>query len=392
MFDVKSALIRITTRLMSVVAIAMLGAGTAHAEYGLNLPQPVTPIGKDIFNLHMLTTQIIIILMIISFSIVFYSLYTHRKSKGYEADQNFHKGWFGTWSWVLVPVMVLGVDLTIAGSAQSALVALWEAPTKECAQDSAEDDKCYDMIVKITGHQWWWEYEYMDHGITVESRYIPLEKLEGEDKKHYLREVDNRLVLPTDKKIRFIQTSADVNHAFWVPELAFKKDAIPGYIAESWAEITEPGVFRGQCAELCGTWHARMPIVVEAMQQQEFDAWIAGKQAEKVALLAEASADKVWSMDELMAKGKTVYETVCAACHQASGEGLPPAFPPIKGSPIANGAVADHIRIVLEGKGTMPSWASMNDLDLAAVITYERNALGNSVGDAVQPAAVKAAR
>lgn len=368
--------------------LMLMGAGVAHAEYGLNFPQPVTPIGQDIFDLHMLTTRIITVLLILAFIVVFYSIYTHRKSKGFEADQKFHEGWFGSWSWVLVPVMVLGVDLSIAGSAQTALVALWDSPKKECTEASPRDEKCYDMIVKITGHQWWWEYEYMDHGVKVESRFVPKEQA-GD---LYLREVDNRLVLPTNKKIRFLQTSADVNHAFWVPQLAFKRDAIPGYISESWAQIESEGVFRGQCAEICGTWHARMPIVVEAMQQQEFDAWLEGKKAEKVAMLAEASADKVWSHDELMEKGQKVYETVCGACHQPTGVGLPPAFPPLKGSAIARGPVAEHLQIVLEGKGTMPSWSSMNDLDLAAVITYERNAWDNSTGDSVQPADVKAAR
>lgn len=388
MTKMKSALAGMRVPGMWLLGVTLMCAGVAHAEYGLNFPQPVTPIGQDIFNLHMLTSKIITVLMILAFLVVFYSLYTHRKSKGYKADQNFHKGWFGSWSWVLVPVMVLGVDLTIAGSAQTALVALWDSPKKECKEDSPKDEKCYDMIVKITGHQWWWEYEYMDHGIKVESRFVPSEQA-GD---MYLREVDNRLVLPTNRKIRFLQTSADVNHAFWVPQLAFKRDAIPGYISESWAQINSEGVYRGQCAEICGTWHSRMPIVVEALQQKEFDAWIEGKKAEKVALLAEASADKVWPHEELMEKGKHVYETVCAACHQVGGTGLPPAFPPLKGSKIATGPVADHLKIVLGGKNTMPSWSSMNDLDLAAVITYERNAWDNNTGDTVQPADVKAAR
>jgi len=378
------------TRWRGWLAFGLLMAATpvAVAEYGLNFPEPATPIAREIFDLHMLTTKIVTVLMIIAMAIIFYSVYTHRKSRGYRPDLHFHKGWFGTWSWVLVPIMVLGVDLTIAGSAQSALEKLWDAPKKRCTADSPPEEKCYDMIVKVIGHQWWWEFQYPDEGIIVESRFVPKEKA-GD---LYLREVDNPLVLPVGKKIRFLHTSADVNHAFWVPELGMKKDAIAGYITETWAQLDRKGTFRGQCAELCGTWHARMPIVVASVGEDEFREWVAMKQEEKARAAAEASSDKTWSRDELMAKGKTVYETKCAACHQVTGLGLPPAFPPLKGSKIVTGPVGDHIRLVLDGKGTMPAWASLNDLELAAVITYERNAWGNDTGDVVQPADIRAAR
>lgn len=366
-----------------------LMAGASYAEYGLNFPEPATPIARDIYDLHMLTGKIITVLLIIALAVIIYSIYTHRKSRGFEPDQQMHKGWFGTWSWILVPAMVLGVDLTIAGSAQKSLQALWEAPESRCTADSEPDDKCYDMIVKVTGHQWWWEYEYLDEGITVESRYLPLE--EAGDM--YLREVDNQLVLPVGKKIRFLHTSVDVNHAFWVPELGMKKDAVAGYITETWAELDREGTFRGQCAELCGTWHARMPIVVAAVDQSEFDSWVGEKQEQIKLAMAEASADKVWSKEDLMARGKEIYDVKCAACHQVNGEGMDPVFPPLKGSAIATGdKIPAHINIVLNGKGTMPAWASMNDLELAAVITYERNAWGNDTGDVVQPADIKAAR
>lgn len=371
-----------------VVTGLMFGAGAAYAEYGLNFPEPATPIAHDIYNLHMLTTKIITILLIIATSIVLYSVYTHRKSKGYEADQHFHKSWFGNWSWVMVPIMVLGIDMTIAHSAQKSLLDMWDAPKKECTAQSAADDKCYDMIVKVIGHQWWWEYEYMDNGIKVESRYVPQDKA-GD---LYLREVDNPLVLPTGKKIRFLNTSVDVNHAFWVPELGMKKDAIAGYITETWAELDREGTFRGQCAELCGTWHSRMPIVVESVSPAKFEAWVAEKKAVQAAKLAEASANKTWSKAELMAKGQEFYNTKCSACHQPNGGGLPPAFPALAGSAIVNGPVADHIHIVLNGKNIMPSWKGETDLDLAAAITYERNSWGNNTGDVVQPADIKAAR
>jgi cytochrome c oxidase subunit 2 len=346
---------------------------------GLNFPEPAATTAQEIYDIHMLTTTISTILLVIVFAVIIYSLVYHRKDKGYQADQHFHKSWFGNWSWIIVPALVLGIDLTIASSAQKTLEKVWEVPKGEDLMD-----------VKVIGHQWWWEFAYLDHDITVESRYVPQE--EAGDL--YLREVDNRLVLPTGKKIRFLHTSADVNHAFWVPELAVKKDAIPGYVTETWVELTREGVFRGQCAELCGTWHARMPIVVEAVPQDKFDAWVKGQQELKLAALAEIESGKTWSKEELMEKGKGLYNSKCGACHQINGEGLPPAFPALKGSAIAVGPLADHLDIVLNGKaGTaMQPWNSLNDLELAAIMTYERNAWGNDTGDVIQPADIKAAR
>ena len=355
-------------------------AAVAHAEYGLNFPEPGSTTAQEIYDIHMLTTYIVTALLVIVFGFVIYSLYAHRKSKGFEADQNFHKTWFGQWSWVLVPGLVLGVDLTIAGSAQKVLESVWQVP----------DEKDL-MEIKVTGHQWWWEFDYMDHDIKVESRYTPEEEA-GED---YLRAVDNQLVLPTGRKIRFLHTSADVLHAFWVPELGFKRDAIPGYVTETWTELNREGTFTGQCAELCGTWHARMPIVVKSVSPEEFDSWIEEQKAIKVAAAAEASADKVWSMEDLMEKGRGLYNSKCGACHQITGQGLPPAFPALKDSPMVKGGpIADHLDIVLNGKpGTaMQPWNSLNDLEIAAIVTYERNAWGNDTGDIVQPADVKAAR
>jgi cytochrome c oxidase subunit 2 len=359
--------------------MALVACSVAHAEYGINFPEPAAGVAREIYDIHMLTMQITTVLLLIVFAFVFYSLYFHRKSRGFEADQNFHKSWFGQWSWVVVPILVLGVDLTIAGKADAVLKKVWEVPKEENIMD-----------VKVTGHQWWWEFDYLDTGIKVESRYVPAE--EAGDL--YLREVDNRLVLPTHTKIRFLHTSADVLHAFWVPELAVKKDAIPGYITETWASLDREGVFRGQCAELCGTWHSRMPIVVEAVSPERFAAWTEEQQAIKLAAAAEASADKEWSMQPLMAKGKELYDTKCAACHQVTGLGLPPAFPALKDSPIATGAIADHLNIVINGKqGTaMQAWGSLNDLEIAAIVTYERNAWDNNTGDVVQPADVKQAR
>lgn len=369
---------RIISSLLLLV-IGLMTVSVVQAEYGINFPQPAGEVAREIYDIHMLTMRVSTALLIIVFAFVFYSLYFHRKSRGYKADQHFHKSWFGQWAWVIVPVLVLGVDMTIAGKANSVLKKVWEVPKDENIMD-----------VKVTGHQWWWEFDYLDSGIKVESRYVP-EEQSGD---LYLRDVDNRLVLPTGIKIRFLHTSADVLHAFWVPELAVKKDAIPGYITETWIELDREGVFRGQCAELCGTWHSRMPIVVEVVSPQRFAVWSEEQKALKLAAAAEAGTDKVWSKDELMAKGKELYDTKCAACHQVTGLGLPPAFPALKGSAIAIGPIAAHIDIVINGKqGTpMVAWSSMNDLELAAIVTYERNAWDNNTGDVVQPADIKQAR
>jgi len=379
-----------TKRSGAAVAFSLLAAfgGSAHAEMQLNFPEPAAGVAQEIYDIHMLTSTIATVLLIIIFSFVIYSLIHHRKSRGYQADQHFHESWFGRWSWVIVPVLVLGVDLTIANSAQKTLEKVWEVPKGEDLLD-----------VKVIGHQWWWEYEYLDHSVEVdgqprtvkvESRYVP----EDQAGENYLRAVDNPLVLPVGKKVRFLHTSADVLHAFWVPELAVKKDAIPGYVTETWVDLNREGRFSGQCAELCGTWHSRMPIEVEVVSEDRFDGWIADQKKTMLASAAEANVDKTWELADLMEKGKDLYNTKCGSCHQVNGQGLPPAFPSLVGSPLATGPIDGHLDIVLNGKpGTaMVAWNMLNDLEIAAIVTYERNAWGNDTGDVVQPRDVKAMR
>lgn len=375
----------------SVFSLLAARAGNASAEMRLNFPEPAAGVAREIYDIHMLTSAIAAVLLAIIFAVVGYSLFYHRKSRGYEADQKFHETWFGRWSWVIVPVLVLGVDLTIASSAQKTLEKVWEVPKGEDLLD-----------VKVIGHQWWWEFQYLDHSVevdgkpqtvTVESRYVPADEVTP-DSAGYLRAVDNPLVLPVGKKVRFLHTSVDVLHAFWVPELAVKKDAIPGYVTETWVDLTREGRFSGQCAELCGTWHSRMPIEVEVVSEEKYNTWVEEQKGLMVASAAEASVDKDWTMDELMEKGMAEYNTKCASCHQITGRGLPPAFPALKGSVIATGDIQAHLNIVLNGKpGTaMVAWNTLNDLELAAILTYERNAWGNDTGDLVQPRDIKAAR
>ncbi len=385
--------------LIAVIAGLCLSSMSAVAEYGLNFPDPVTSVGQDIYGVHMLTMQIATWLLAIVMVFMVYILFKFRKSKGYEADQNFHKGWFGQWSWVLVPAMVLVVDLTIAGSAQSTLERFWNAPKQFCSDEGADPERCFDMNVKVIGHQWWWEYEFPEHGVDYNGEFYPItvesrptdEETAGE---HYLRDVDNPIVLPVGRTIRYLNTSADVLHAWWVPELGFKRDSIPGYIMETWAKIDadKTGTYRGQCAELCGTWHSKMPIVINAVTPEEFDAWVEKEKRTLLTSLIEANSIKEWTMEELYSKGETAYNTKCGACHRPDGSGLPPAFPPLRGSKIATGPVEEHLKMVLNGKDTMPPWKMLSDLEIAAIVTYERNAWGNATGDVVQPSAVKAAR
>ncbi len=357
----------------------LLASGPASAEYGVNFPPPISEGARQIYDVHMLTLGIATVLMVIVTAIVAYSVWAHRKSRGFEADARFHETWFGRWGWTAVPMLVLGIDLSIASSAQTTLEQVWNVPEGADLLD-----------VKVTGHQWWWEYDYIDHGIKVESRATMPEQA-GDN---YLRDVDHPLVLPTGRKIRFLHTSTDVLHAFWVPALAFKKDAIPGYVTETWAEIEQEGLFRGQCAELCGTWHSRMPIVVKAVSPGEFDEWVAARRASMEAAAAEAASDKEWTRDELFARGEQTYNTVCAACHQVNGEGLPPAFPALKGSPVVLGPIQGHLDVIVNGRpGTaMQAFGQLSDLDIAALTTFERNAWGNETGDVIQPQAVAALR
>ena len=360
------------------VLFLSLSAKEAFAEYAYNFPESVSPLTRDIHDVHMMTSKLAFWIMVVIIAVVAFSILKFRKSSGYEADQEFHKGTFGTWSWLLVPIIVLGIDYSISGPGLKAL-------------DMVEENIDADLTVKVVGSQWKWSYEYVSDDVKIISNLLPEE--EAGDK--YLREVDNPLVLPTDRKVRFLHTATDVLHAWWVPAIAIKKDSIPGYINETWTQIEKEGTYYGQCAENCGRGHAYMPIRVEAVSPEKFDAWMAEQKGAKLAALAEAQSDKEWALEELMVKGEKVYNTYCGACHQATGLGVPGVFPALKGSAIATGSMEGHVDIVMNGKaGTaMSGWsAQLNDLDLAAVITYERNAWGNNAGDLIQPKEIKAAR
>lgn len=352
------------------------------ADYALNLQRPVTYVAQRILNLHNLIFIICVVIFVVVFAFMFYSMIVHRKSRGYK-PATFHDNVKLEMVWTVIPFLIL-VGMAIPSTAT--LIEMSDTSKSE-------------MTVKITGYQWKWRYDYMDQDLGYFSTLAtPREQIEGSAPKgeHYLLEVDNPLVLPVGKKVRFLMTANDVIHSWWVPAFGIKTDSIPGFINESWATIDEAGTYRGVCAELCGKDHGFMPIVVNAVPPEEFDKWVV---AQKQKASADAAgANKTWTKDELIAKGKTVYNQ-CAACHQGDGKGLPGVFPPLANSAVVNGPVADHIKTVLQGRksGKFPApmpplGAQLNDAEIAAVITYERNSFGNKAGDVVQPAQVKAAR
>ncbi|WP_201346110.1 cytochrome c oxidase subunit II [Thiohalobacter sp. COW1] len=357
----------------------MAAAGSATAEWGLNLPVGVSPIANEAYSLHMLILWICVAIGVVVFGVMFYSIIKHRKSKGAVAAQ-FHESTTIEILWTIIPFLIL---VGMAFPATKALIAM-------------EDTSNSDVSIKVTGYQWKWQYEYLDEGIGFFSTLsTPRDEIFNKAAKneHYLLEVDNPVVVPVDSKVRLLITASDVIHAWWVPDLGMKKDAIPGFVNEMWFRIDEPGVYRGQCAELCGKDHGFMPIVVVAKEQAEYDQWVAEQKQGQVAVAAES--EREWTRDELMTRGEEVYTSNCVACHMANGEGLPGAFPSLKGGAITTGPVAGHIDIVLNGSAGTAMAAfggQLSDADLAAVVTYERNAWGNDTGDVVQPADIKAAR
>ncbi|MBD3618538.1 MAG: cytochrome c oxidase subunit II [Chromatiales bacterium] len=356
-----------------------MSAGGAFADWEVNMPRGVTEISNTVYDLHMLIFWICVVIGIVVFGAMFYSIVKHRKSRGVQAAQ-FHESTTVEILWTLVPFLIL---VGMAIPATKTLIAM-------------EDTSNADMTIKVTGYQWKWHYDYMDEGIGFFSNLAtPRAAIENRADKgeHYLLDVDNPIVVPINKKIRFLVTANDVIHAFWVPDLAMKKDAIPGFVNELWTRIDEPGVYRGQCAELCGKDHGFMPIVVVAMEENEYLDWVAEQKAAREAELM--ASDKEWGKSDLMARGEKIYNTNCAACHQANGEGMGSVFPAIKGSAVATGEIKGHVDLVMNGvPGTaMAAFGpQLSDVDLAAVITYQRNAFGNDTGDVIQPTDIKAAR
>jgi cytochrome c oxidase subunit 2 len=357
---------------------ALLAPGVALAERSWNLQPPVTPIAQQQYDLHLFIFWICVVIFVAVFGVMFYSILKHRKSLGHEPAQ-FHENTLVEVVWTVVPFLIL---LFMAFPATRTILAM-------------KDTSAPDMTVKVTGYQWKWGYDYLQDGFGFYSNLTtPLSQIENREPKgeNYLLEVDNPLVVPVDSKVRLLITADDVIHAWWVPAFGVKQDAIPGFVRDAWFKAEKTGVYRGQCAELCGKEHGFMPIVVEVKTKADYATWVAAQKA-KVAAAADDPA-KVWEVKDLVARGEKVYAANCAACHQASGKGVAGAFPALDGSKVVAGPKADQLALVLNGKaGTaMASFKQLSDADLAAVITYTRNSWSNKSAEAVQPSEVKAAR
>ncbi|HWN30498.1 MAG TPA: cytochrome c oxidase subunit II [Burkholderiales bacterium] len=356
-----------------------LYSGLAQSAYQLNLPQPETPIARQIFDLHTLILLVCVIIFCGVFGTMFYSIYKHRKSVGHEARQ-FHENTTVEIIWTIIPFFIL---IGMAYPATKTILAMKDASNP-------------DMTIKVTGYQWKWGYDYLQDGVSFYSTIAtPQDQIYGKAPKgeHYLLEVDKPLVVPVGKRVRVLITANDVIHSWWVPAFGVKQDAIPGFIRDSWFKVETAGTYRGQCAELCGKDHGFMPIVVEAKEQKDYEMWLAEQKQKQAATQVDAS--KTFTLDELKAQGEKVFNTNCAVCHQANGKGIPGAFPALDGSKIATGPMADHLNIVMNGKAGTAMVAfskQLSDVELASVITYERNSWGNKAGDAIQLSEVKALR
>jgi cytochrome c oxidase subunit 2 len=325
---------------------------------------------------------VIVVIFVGVFAVVTYSLIFHRKSRGHK-PADFHDNTTVELAWTIVPALIL---IAIAFPATSALVNM---------RDTSQPD----LTIKVTGYQWKWGYEYLT-GDAAGVKYMsvlatPREQIENKAPKgeHYLLEVDRPLVVPVGKKVRILTTATDVIHNWSVPAFAVKTDAVPGFLRDTWFRADKEGTYRGQCSELCGKDHGFMPVVVEVVSDEKYAAWVA-EQKQQMASAAD-DPNKVWKLDELLARGEKVYAANCASCHQANGQGLPPVFPALDGSKIVKGPKEGHLDIVINGKpGTAMAafGAQLSDTDIAAVVAYERNAWTNKLGEVIQPAEVKARR
>ena len=354
------------------------------ADWGLNMREGVTPISQKVYDMHMVSLWVVTIIGIVVFGIMFWSIFHHRKSKGAKAAKFSHSTTVEI-IWTIVPTIII---ISLAVPATGLLIRM----------DDTSEAK---ITIKATGIQWKWKYDYLDEDITL---YSSLDAKSQEvaqrdsgqnpmEHENYLLDVDEPLVVPVNTKLRILTTAEDVIHAWWVPELGWKRDAIPGFINDNWAIIEEPGTYRGNCTEICGKGHGYMPIVVKAVSMEEYEAWVDDRKALKLAALE--SQNKTLTMDESMAEGEKVYKKQCLMCHQANGEGVPGAFPALAGSEIAlkKENTLEHLYRIIYGKNLMPKFGDqLTDLEIAAVTTYERNAWGNNTGDLIQPKEVAEAR
>jgi cytochrome c oxidase subunit 2 len=348
----------------------------------LNLHAAATRIAVEQAWLHWFMLITCIVIFVLVFAVMFYSIWKHRRSRGHK-PANFHESVTVEVVWTVIPFLIV---IGMALPATKVVVA-------------QKDTSNADVTIKATGYQWKWGYDYLKgegEGISFLStldaghRQMSNDGAAGEVPDNYLLQVDNPLVVPVNKKIRIITTANDVIHAWGVPAFGVKQDAIPGFVRDTWFRSEKTGDFYGQCYELCGKEHAYMPIHVKVLSQQDYAAWVQGEQ-KKMAARAD-DPDKVWVLDDLVKRGEKVYAANCAACHQPTGKGAGP-IKALDGSPVVQDPdKTKEIHVVLNGRAAMPAWKQLSDTDLAAVITYTKNNWSNKTGQIVQPAEVLAQR
>jgi cytochrome c oxidase subunit 2 len=361
-------------------AVGDLPGGPAVRQ--LNLHPAVTRIASEQAWLHWFMMIACLVIFLAVFSVMFYSIWKHRKSKGHK-PANFHESVTVEVIWTIIPFIIV---ILMALPATKVLVA-------------SKDTSNADLTIKATGYQWKWGYDYLSgegQGVsflsTLDSthREMSNDGAKGDMPDNYLLKVDNPLVVPVNKKIRIITTANDVIHAWGVPAFGVKQDAIPGFVRDTWFRSEKTGDFYGQCYELCGKEHAYMPIHVKVLSAQDYTAWTAGEMKKMAAKLDDPA--KVWTLDDITKRGEKVYAANCAACHQPNGKGAGPILP-LDGSAIVQDAdKTKQIHVLLNGRNAMPSWKQLSDTDIAAVISYTKNNWSNKTGQLVQPAEVLAQR
>lgn len=369
--------------LAMIAAIFTAPLALAADPWQMNMYKGVTPLSHDMYDLHVIAMYVCAGIGIVVFGVIIYSLIYHRKSRGYKAAE-FHENLKLEILWTVIPFVIL--------------VALAIPATKVLIRMDNVDNAA--LTIKVVGYQWKWKYQYLNEDIQFYSNLsTPYEAIHNKQPKSewYLLEVDRPLVVPIHKKIRFLVTSNDVIHSWWVPELGVKRDAIPGFMHESWTNIDKPGIYRGQCAELCGIYHGFMPIVVQAVTQEEYDAWVKTQQDQQALALKQQQEDQPdMSRDDLMDLGKKKYRQMCSACHLSSGLGMSPVYPPLKGSSVVVGhPISRQVELILNGVpgSAMQAYADqLTDAEIAAVVTYVRNAWGNNTNDTIQPNEVRKIR
>ena len=331
--------------------------------FALNMTRGATDISNEVFELHMLIFWICVAIGVVVFGVMFYSMYAHTKKKNPVAA-TFHENHKVEIAWTIIPFLIL---IAMAIPASKTLVKIY-------------DDEAGDLNIQVTGYQWKWQYNYLEDDVSFFSNLsTDMDEINNLVPKgeNYLQEVDEMVVIPVGKKVRFLITANDVIHSWWMPAFAIKQDAIPGFVNTAWTKVDKPGIYRGKCTELCGKNHGFMPIVVKVVEQSEYDEWVSGKR-EAAMKMAELTT-KDWTADELVARGESVYAVNCVACHQTNGQGISGIFPALAGSDIVLNDKERNIEILMEGVqgAAMNSFSYLTEVELAAVITYTRQSWGN---------------